>query len=261
MAGFTIRPMGDQALVAEFGASIDEATNRRVHALAAWIGARRVPGIVELAPAHRPLLVCYDPAVISFARLKRPGAVSIRMWWPQPPRGGASSRCPVAMAARSARTLPAWKKSRGCPRRKSCASILPVDYRIYMLGFLPGFPYLGGLDKRIEASRHTQPALRRFHGFSGHQRQQTGVYPMESPGGWRSFRANAASARDPRSAVVFCMPTRRKFIRFIARFAEVADIQRRVAEGGCALRHLRKKEAKTHAADHPLPRALDHRTG
>ena len=71
MAGFTIRPMGDRALVAEFGASIDEATNRQVHALAAWIGARRVPGIVELAPTYRSLLVCYDPAVISFARLKR----------------------------------------------------------------------------------------------------------------------------------------------------------------------------------------------
>ena len=71
MAGFTIRPMGDRALVAEFGASINEATNRQVHALAAWIGARRVPGIVELAPTYRSLLVCYDPAVISFARLKR----------------------------------------------------------------------------------------------------------------------------------------------------------------------------------------------
>ena len=107
-----------------------------------------------------------------------------------------------------------------------------VDYRIYMLGFLPGFPYLGGLDKRIEASRLPSPRKAIPAGSVGIGGNQTGVYPMESPGGWRLIGRTPLPFYDPAAArPVLCQAG--EFIRFVPISAEeFADIQRRVAEGG-----------------------------
>ena len=232
MAGFTIRPMGDRALVAEFGASINEATNRQVHALAAWIGARRVPGIVELAPTYRSLLVCYDPAVISFARLKR----RLERFHPDVVAATAARRrilkVPCCYGGAFGPSLAGMEEITGLSAQEIVRIHSAVDYRIYMLGFLPGFPYLGGLDKRIEAPRLPSPRKAIPAGSVGIGGNQTGVYPMESPGGWRLIGRTPLPFYDPAAArPVLCQAG--EFIRFVPISAEeFADIQRRVAEGG-----------------------------
>ena len=261
MAGFTIRPMGDRALVAEFGASIDEATNRQVHALAAWIGARRVPGIVELAPTYRSLLVCYDPAVISFARLKR----RLERFHPDVVAATAARRrilkVPCCYGGAFGPDLAGMEEITGLSAQEIVRIHSAVDYRIYMLGFLPGFPYLGGLDKRIEASRLPSPRKAIPAGSVGIGGNQTGVYPMESPGGWRLMgerrflsmilrRRGRFCAKQGNSSALCPFPPKNSRISSAA-----------LPKAAIRLSTLRKKEAKTHAADHPLPRALDYRTG
>lgn len=185
MEGMRILPAGDKALVVEFGKDIDEETNRRVHALCAYLKARHIRGVRETLPTFRSLMVFYDSEKITFARL---GKLISRF---QPPKEQAKE------AERRTLLVPCCYGGAYGPDLEEMAGFLKMDtaelirihehtdYKIYMLGFLPGFVYLGGLDERIHMPRLSAPRTKipaRSVGIGGNQ---TGVYPVDSPGGWR----------------------------------------------------------------------------
>ena len=177
-------PQGDAALVVEFGDRIDRAISDRVNRLGDAVRAAAVPGISEVVPTFRSLLVFYDPLVLDFE-----GAIAHV-------RGllGAG-----ADAHRKVRRLhiPACYDPEFGPdlaevaahakmsRDEAMRLHASVDYYAYMLGFLPGFAYMGDVPEalrmpRIQTPRVKVPARSLAIAFG-----QTGIYPLESPGGWR----------------------------------------------------------------------------
>jgi KipI family sensor histidine kinase inhibitor len=175
-------PAGDSALLVELGDQIDLLTNRRLHALAGWLAQQ--PGLGEAVPGYAALLVHYDPLRLGYADVlelvQRGLAESVQAAQAAPRRveiavryGGADGPDLDFVAQHCGLSISE------VIRRHSQA-----EYVVYFLGFTPGFPYLGGLDASIAAPRLESPRARIPAGSVGIAGSQTGVYPLESPGGW-----------------------------------------------------------------------------
>lgn len=187
-------PAGDCALVAEFGQEIDDAVNDRVHGMALWLRRQSIPGVREVLPTFRSLMVYYDPLRISYGKLVR-----------------RLSGCPADVGAALSEKrqvlevpccydgpdLPGMEELTGLSRDQIIQIHSGTDYRVYMMGFLPGFVYLGGLDSRICVPRLPTPRTRIEPGSVGIGGSQTGVYPVASPGGWRILGYTPLKFYDP----------------------------------------------------------------
>lgn len=174
---------GDAALVVEFGDRVDRLLNARVLALDAAIAEAGLDGVVETVPTFRSLLVHYDPLRTTAAEL----SVAIR---PLLERGGA------AEARRRRWVIPVCYQGELAPDLEDVAvrvGLSPEEvvalhgepvYRVYMLGFLPGFPYLGDLPEKLRLPRRENPRTRLPAGSVAIAISLSAIYPVESPGGW-----------------------------------------------------------------------------
>lgn len=204
---------GDSAMVVEFGDMIDEEINNRVHALAAIIEKENIKGVIEVLPTFRSLMVVYDYQIITFDRLKE-----VIQGFDLKTAGTVAGpkriiEVPCCYGARFGVDLGDMEKLTGIDRDEIIKIHSGVDYKIYMLGFLPGFVYLGGLDKRINAPRLKSPRLKIAPGAVGIGGSQTGVYPIASPGGWRLIGGTPLDFYNPeRSEPVLCKAG--EYIRF-----------------------------------------------
>lgn len=176
---------GDAALLAVLGEEINPAVNRRVHALAARLRDAALPGLGEAVPAYATLLIHYDPAQLDEAQaraclkpllddLEQPEAVAPRRFT-IPVRYGGADGPDLEFVAQRAGLTPEDVVRLHTGR----------DYRVYMMGFTPGFAYLGELDERLAVPRLETPRVRVPAGSVGLAGRQTGLYPLDSPGGWR----------------------------------------------------------------------------
>lgn len=180
-----IKAVGDRGVLLELGETIDEAVNCRVMELNRKINASYIEGITETVPAFCSVLVCYDPLITDYdllsSRLEELSkTVSFRK-----KSAGRIVEIPVCYGGDLGPDLSFVAEHAGRKEQEVIRIHSGRDYRIYMLGFLPGFPYLGGLDKRIHTPRLTSPRTKIPAGSVGIGGEQTGIYPMESPGGWR----------------------------------------------------------------------------
>lgn len=176
---------GDRMLLAAYGAGIDPAINEKVRRMAALVNDCRHPAIEAVVPSYATLGLQYDPLQVSLVELTRllldleerlatasvPEArtVDIPVCY-----GGAFGPDLAFVAAHCRLSVDE------VIRLHSAAA-----YRIYAIGFAPGFCYLGGLDRRIQAPRLAAPRLQVAAGSVGIAGSQTGVYPQASPGGWQ----------------------------------------------------------------------------
>ncbi|MDO4321506.1 MAG: 5-oxoprolinase subunit PxpB [Lachnospiraceae bacterium] len=231
MEGLRILPAGDRALVAEFGNIIDEGINNQVHALAKKLASEAVPGVLELVPTFRSLLIYYDPSSITYHDL----AQRIRQLSESSAAAGSSGRriwrIPCCYGSHFGPDLPALIRYTGLSRDEIIAIHSSVDYKIYMLGFLPGFVYLGGLDNRIEIPRLPSPRVRIPKGSVGIGGNQTGVYPLDSPGGWRLIGSTPVDFYDPqREKPILCDAG--DYIRFVPiTSSDYYDIRQMILRG------------------------------
>ncbi len=226
---------GEDALVVEFGHGIDPVTNDRVYALAAAVEAAGNKAVVELVPTYRSLLVQYDIEMSSIADmtgflndLVASSAPSIDDQDNTPRR---IYELPVAYGDAHGEDLDDVANHADMTADEVIAIHSGTDYRVYMLGFAPGFPYLGGMDERIATPRLASPRVRVPAGSVGIAETQTGVYPMASPGGWRLIGNTPVSLFDPNTdPPVPFLPG--SFIRFVPVSSEEAgEIANEVADG------------------------------
>ena len=178
-------PAGDAALVVEFDEVIDPVVNARVMAVARAIRGARVSGVRDVVPTYRSIAVYFDPLRTDSRQLRE-----------MLERAAAADADGEGAAPRAVRVPVCYGDDFG-PDLESVAehAALSADevvrlhsagaYRVFMLGFVPGFAYLGTLDPRIHAPRLETPRVRVPAGSIGIAGGQTGVYPMETPGGWR----------------------------------------------------------------------------
>lgn len=206
-AGFSalrLRPVGDAALTAELGDRIDPATNACVRALDRALLERPFPGFVESVPTHRSLLVCFDPAQTGFAE----AAEAIRerathaVLRDEP---GRLHEIGVRYGGEDGPDLEEVAERAGLTAAEVVRLHSSQEYSAFMLGFLPGFAYLGLLPERLDTPRLPTPRTRVPAGSVAIAGRLTGVYPAPTPGGWRIIGRAAAPlfdvARQPPSLI------------------------------------------------------------
>ncbi|MDR2144189.1 MAG: 5-oxoprolinase subunit PxpB [Treponema sp.] len=199
----TISPAGDSAVWVEFGNEISLSLNDRVHSLAKSLKEKPLRGVVDLVPAYASLLVCYDPMLIPGKKLSSALASRAKKKTGTGPGQGRVVGIPVCYGGDFAPDMDAVRAHTGFSRDEVIARHTAPLYRIYMLGFLPGFPYLGGLDPALETPRLETPRTKIPAGSVGIGGAQTGIYPLESPGGWRIIGRTPLKPYDPERAEPF----------------------------------------------------------
>lgn len=189
-------PCGDQAVTVEWGSTIDEHINRQVHAFARKVEALSHPAITEVVPTYRSATVHYRPEVLSYEKLKHLLA---------PLAQGSAEEAeelpvveiPVCYGGEYGPDLLEVAQHCSLTPEEVIARHTAPTYRIYMLGFTPGFPYLGGMDPSIAAPRRKEPRIHIPAGSVGIAGEQTGVYPIVSPGGWQLIGRTPLRLFDP----------------------------------------------------------------
>lgn len=197
MNQYEIRPEGDSALLIVFGTEISRDTNRLVSAAARRVREQGIRGVVDMIPAFVSLLVCYDPRVISCGALRARLETILQAEAETRETAGRVFEIPVCYGGEFGPDLPDIASHAGLTEREVVDIHTSRDYLVYMLGFLPGFCYLGGLDERIHTPRLETPRLKIPSGSVGIGGSQTGIYPMESPGGWRLMGKTPVRTWDP----------------------------------------------------------------
>lgn len=192
-----ILPAGDCALVVEFGDRISEELNQKVQALNKELKAADLRGIVETVPTFRSLMVAYDPEIIGYGELKK---ILERMPADAGEGGKRNAKIveiPVCYGGEFGEDLADVAAHNGLTEEEVIKLHSGRDYPIYMLGFLPGFPYLGGMDERLCTPRLSSPRTKIPAGSVGIGGEQTGIYPLDSPGGWRLIGRTPLKLYDP----------------------------------------------------------------
>jgi KipI family sensor histidine kinase inhibitor len=182
-----ILPCGDAALAVEFGSTIDPRLNARVLALDARIGAAPPAGdlaaIVETVPTYRSLLVHYDPVATSFERLSD-ALLGLSQDLPDEPGIGRLWRIPVVYGGSFGIDLEDVADRHGLTPAQVIDKHAAPIYRVYMIGFVPGYAYLGGLDPALATPRRETPRLKTPAGTISIGGIQAVVASIEAPSGW-----------------------------------------------------------------------------
>jgi KipI family sensor histidine kinase inhibitor len=209
-------PLGDWGVVAEFGGDeISDAANAAVLALRAVIDAERPPGVVEAIPTYRSLLVVFDPLRTTAAAVREAVTAASTRADPASLPAGRRIEIPVAYGGVHGPDLTALAEEVGLSEDGVIAAHTGTEYRVYMLGFSPGFPYMGTLPEVLRVPRLRSPRTYvpdRTVALAG---QQTGVYPVASPGGWRLLGRTPLRIYDPSREAPFLLDAG-DHVRFIA---------------------------------------------
>lgn len=194
---------GDCAVTVEFENEISPGTNGLVLALDAALQAAQIKGMTETVPAYRSLLVYYDPCVAGYAEIER----QIRQLSENLNAAHAVSnrvvRIPVCYGGKYGEDLADVAQHTGLTAEEVVRLHSAETYLIYMLGFLPGFAYLGGMNPKLATPRLDTPRKVIPAGSVAIGGQQTGIYPMPSPGGWRLIGRTPIKPYDPHRAEPF----------------------------------------------------------
>jgi inhibitor of KinA len=183
-------PMGDQALIVEFGDRVDPLLSARIAMLAQRLRESLPIGVLDIVPAYSTLALHYDPAAVGSGTSPYEALAEIIGNWlqTQPVETSVAGRrveIPVCYGGAFGEDLETLAHARNLTARQVIAIHSGTDYHVHMLGFVPGFAYLGGLDEQLETPRRDTPRPRVPAGSVGIGGKQTGIYPLESPGGWQ----------------------------------------------------------------------------
>jgi len=179
------RLMGDRAFLVELGDGISPQINQKVRALFIELENRSLRGIKELLPGYRSLLVVYDPLVCSLSYLK---SQVVDIW---------DALAEVKLPSPRTVEIPVVYGDEYGPDLEWVADYLKITsqavirlhtqptYQVYMIGFMPGYPYMGEVSDALVTPRRPTPRTHVPRGSVGIAQKQTGIYPVTSPGGWQ----------------------------------------------------------------------------
>lgn len=198
-----IIPLGDSALLVQLGDEIDITINQRIHALLALIDASPRMGVIETVPAYSTLLIHYDPLILTNAEIHNWVREKLDTIEDVSLRKPRQIEVPVQYGGEYGVDLQFVADY----HRLEVEDVIRIHsgqtYTVYMMGFTPGFPYMGKLNDAIVTPRLEAPRTRVLAGTVAIAGSQTGIYPIDSPGGWRLIGYTALRLFDPDAASPF----------------------------------------------------------
>lgn len=206
---------GDSSILLQFGNTIDPVINRKIAATVQLMREQHINGVTDVIPAFCSLLINYDPRVISYEQIKRRMEALVKIDISAGDTRKRVFEIPVCYGGEFGPDIQNIADHAGLSVEEVIQIHTSRDYLIYMLGFLPGFTYLGGLDERIHTPRLANPRIRIPAGSVGIGGSQTGIYPMDSPGGWQLMGLTPVKTYDPDREVPILVEAG-DYIRFVA---------------------------------------------
>jgi KipI family sensor histidine kinase inhibitor len=183
--GFRIVPAGDSALVVEFDERIDPLVNARTVACADAVQAAGIAGVRDVVPSYRSVAIYFDPLRTNYDAL----LATLETQAAHPAAEAQASRepirIPVCYGGDFGPDLPQVAAFAKLTEDEVVRIHTSATYRVFMVGFVAGFAYMGIVDERIAMPRHSTPRVRVPLGTVGIAGVQTGIYPAETPGGWQ----------------------------------------------------------------------------
>jgi KipI family sensor histidine kinase inhibitor len=177
--------MGDRGLLLEFGDEISSEVNEKVRRMALAIQPEAIEGIVETIPTYRSLLIIYNPLILPIDDLKKRLYLIERGLQQTPFPEPKLTRIPVVYGGSYGPDLEEVAKYHRISTEEVIHLHCSRPYFIYMIGFMPGFPYMGELSEELITPRLKTPRLLVPAGSVAIAQKQTGIYSMDSPGGWQ----------------------------------------------------------------------------
>jgi inhibitor of KinA len=176
---------GDSVVIVEFEEVIDVGVNARAIALARRIESAAIPGVRDVVPTYRSVAVYFDPLRTHYDVLYRELEREATRPVPMAEAARDAVRIPVCYGGDYGPDLSAVAAFAGLTEADVIRLHTAVTYQVFMLGFVPGFAYMGIVDARIAMARHSTPRVRVPVGSVAIAGIQTGIYPAETPGGWQ----------------------------------------------------------------------------
>lgn len=231
MQDIRILTAGDSSLLVEFGKEISPDINRKIAATVQLMKEQHIEGVVDIIPAFCSLLINYDPRVISYEEMKQRMQDLIRVDAKAEAGRKRVFEIPVCYGGEYGPDIANIAKNAGLSEKEVIEIHSSRDYLIYMLGFLPGFTYLGGLDERIHTPRLATPRIKINAGSVGIGGSQTGIYPLDSPGGWQLMGMTPVKTYDPEREIPILVEAG-DYIRFVPiTEAEYLEMKAQVERG------------------------------
>ena len=236
---------GDTSVTVEFGNEISTEINAKIRAFNIALQQSKIPGIVETVPTYRSLAVHYDPEVILYGALvkKLKGLLGQLDNIQIPPSDVLE--IPFLYGGEEGPDIEFVAEHNGKTVQEVIDIHTSTEYLIYMLGFTPGFTYLGGMSEEIATPRLKTPRVLIPGGSVGIAGAQTGVYPIDSPGGWQLIGRTPVRMYDPDRATPI-LPEAGQYIKFYAidkaEYDRIAALE--AGEGYTVRRHPRKEAAE-----------------
>ena len=190
-------PSGDSAFLVKFGNEISEEINRKVRTYFIALSEKKIEGIIECVPSYTDLMVVYNPLIIQYKELLGELKVVAQNISDIEIPEARTVEIPVLYGGKFGDDMEAVKSHTGLSEQEIIEAHSGRKYLVYMLGFTPGFCYLGGMNKDIATPRKEVPSQKILAGSVGIAAEQTGIYPIESPGGWQIIGRTPYKLFDP----------------------------------------------------------------
>ena len=207
MKHLSILPYGDQAVLINFEQKIDPEINGQVLRLKEQIEKCGIQGITFSIPAYCSLTIGYDPTLLEYQVLEKIVRQLVRQTLVSDPMLSENTdrtlKIPVCYEAPFALDIEELSKQKDMTPQQIINYHTGVSYRVYMLGFLPGFVFMGKLPEQLKCRRRNTPRLRVPKGSVGMAGFQTGIYPSVSPGGWQIIGRTPVDIFDPKASDPF----------------------------------------------------------
>ena len=188
---------GDQALLVEFGDSIDIELNDRVRNLMFQLEESKEDWIIDLVPTYKSLLVIFDPTLSTRKHIESYILNLVSNIGEKSKSDDRLIKIPTLYGVDFGLDLNFVAENSKLSIEEVISLHSEPNYRVYMIGFAPGFPYLGGLNKKLSTPRLDTPRIKIPSGSVGIAESQTGIYPNDSPGGWQLIGRTPLSLFNP----------------------------------------------------------------
>ncbi|MCP3899956.1 MAG: 5-oxoprolinase subunit PxpB [Desulfobacteraceae bacterium] len=188
---------GDQGLLAEYGEGIDPDISKKVRTMARSVGKNKPKGVMEIIPTYRSLLLIYDPCLTNPYIIEHFMDKLEKRTINEDAPPSNIVEIPVCYGGDYGPDIDTVASTNNISVDEVIKIHSQSNYLIYMVGFTPGFPYLGGLSEKLFTPRLETPRLKVPKGSVGIANNQTGVYPIESPGGWQLIGQTPLNLFDP----------------------------------------------------------------